>query len=158
MSDKQFNRRAWKIVVGVVLGILVVAALGGACGRPKGGTVPPDPTTTPTSAGRGQYTDTVPTNTPLSAPSTSAAPVPQVLGYDEGVYEVGSDIKPGKYKSPGPSSDGPFSGCYYARLKTGDGSSGDIIANNSTKGQSVVTIKPTDGVFETNGCLPWELQ
>lgn len=157
MTDRQFNRRAWKIVVGLVLGIIVVAALGGACSKPTtGGTVPVAPTTAPASAGRGQYV--VPTTVPLSAPSTSSPPVPQVLGYDEGVYEVGTDIKPGKYKSPGPSSDGPFSGCYYARLKTGDGSFGDIIANNSTKGQSVVTIKPGDGAFETSGCLPWVLQ
>lgn len=156
MTDRQFNRRAWKIVVGLVLGIIVVAALGGACSKPTtGGTVPVAPTTAPASAGRGQYV--VPTTVPLSAPSTSSPPVQQVLGYDEGVYEVGPDIKPGKYKSPGPKDDG-YSSCYYSRNKTGDGSLNDIIANNLSKGPSVVTIKSTDGTFETSGCQPWVLQ
>jgi hypothetical protein len=30
-----------------------------------------------------------------------------------------------------------------------------IIANNNTAGNSTVTIKKSDGAFETSGCTPW---
>jgi hypothetical protein len=85
-----------------------------------------------------------------SAPPASAASGPATT-IDEGVYEVGVDITPGKYKTSGTDSYG----CYYARLKTGDGSLGDIINNNITQGPATVTIKESDGYFETKGCETW---
>ena len=64
-------------------------------------------------------------------------------------------MQPGKYKTAGPSDDNAIGQCYYARHKTGDGSLGDIIDNNLTEGGATVTIKPSDGMFETTGCQPW---
>lgn len=81
-----------------------------------------------------------------SAPTLSSNSVP-----GDGVYEVGTDIKPGKYKSPGPTND--IVGCYYARKN----SAGVVPpgGSNYIHGQVVVTIKSTDAEFETQGCQPW---
>lgn len=81
-------------------------------------------------------------------------PVPVVpQGITAGTYLVGSDIQPGTYKSAG--TDGTAGSCYWAREKDTSGVLGSIIANNLASGPSVVTIKPTDGAFETTGCSPW---
>lgn len=69
----------------------------------------------------------------------------------DGTYEVGTDVQPGTYVSSTPASGN----CYWARLKGTSGSFEDIIANNNSAGQSVVTIAPTDKVFESSGCNDW---
>lgn len=78
-----------------------------------------------------------------------AAPKATIAG--DGTYEVGKDIQPGTYVSSTPDSGN----CYWARMKGTSGSLDDIIANNNSAGQSVVTIAPTDKVFETSGCNDW---
>lgn len=97
-----------------------------------------------------------------AGPSTAAAaadPAPPVAAalstsFDAGTYEVGTgngQIPPGKYKSPGP--DGSISGmCYYARLRSNDGSVNDIIANDISQGPSVLTVKASDGYIKISGC------
>jgi hypothetical protein len=87
-----------------------------------------------------------------AASAPAVAPTPPTI--TDGTYEVGVDIEPGKYKSSGTTGYG----CYYARLKANDGSLGDIIQNNNSQGPSVVTIKESDGYFETTGCAPWVKQ
>lgn len=69
----------------------------------------------------------------------------------DGTYEVGVDIKPGRY-----STSGADISCYWARLRNTDGGLSSIIANGNTTGRTTVTIKKTDGAFETTGCNPWE--
>lgn len=64
----------------------------------------------------------------------------------DGVYVVGVDIEPGRYRSDGGSS------CYWARL-TADGT--DIIDNYLGDGQAVVTVQATDGLLEVSGCAPF---
>ena len=95
----------------------------------------------------------VPEGTPqVAVPPTADSGPLQNLG--PGTYEVGTgagQAAPGKYKSTGPDS-GNYVGCYYARLKNNDGSLGDILDNNITQGPSVLTIKPSDGYVEINGC------
>src|SRR5664280_1652948 len=68
----------------------------------------------------------------------------------DGTYTVGTDIKPGTYKSSGGDT------CYWARLSSTDGSLGSIIANDVGNGQSVVTIQASDKAFETNRCGTWK--
>jgi hypothetical protein len=63
----------------------------------------------------------------------------------DGVYEVGVDIEPGKYKTSGGSS------CYWARLNA-NGS--DIIDNDLPGGQAVVTVKAGE-LFKTQRCGTW---
>ncbi len=66
----------------------------------------------------------------------------------DGIYLVGSDIKPGTYKA-GPS---PRGNCYYARLSSASGGFGSIIANNNTEGPVVLVVKASDVALEVSGC------
>jgi PASTA domain/Protein of unknown function (DUF732) len=69
------------------------------------------------------------------APAAPAAPQP-LTEVTPGTYEVGTgdgQVAPGKYKSSGP--DGGVV-CYYARLKSNDGSNGDIIANTPARARA----------------------
>jgi hypothetical protein len=98
--------------------------------------------------------------TPLPAPLPTLPPVVQpapvagpLTSFGSGTYEVGVDIKAGKYK--GTVDDG--SSGYWARLKATDGTLDSIIANDLVTGhQTTVTIKKTDAAFETNG-ITWTL-
>jgi len=45
--------------------------------------------------------------------------------------------------------------CSWSRRKDTSGEAGSVIAINITKGPTTVTIKPTDGAFESRGCNPW---
>lgn len=71
----------------------------------------------------------------------------KVTSIGDGTYEVGSDIKAGKYKSKG----GDW--CYWARLKNDEQG---VISNSISPGPQVVTIKSTDYAFETSGCAGWK--
>lgn len=66
----------------------------------------------------------------------------------DGTYEVGADIKPGKYISGGEL-------CYWARLKGLSGEFGDIIANGNGPGRQIVIIRKSDKAFETQRCNRW---
>lgn len=68
---------------------------------------------------------------------------------DDGIYEIGNDIQPGKYKTAGGEN------CYYARLGSLDSS--DIISNHFGPGPKVVQVKKTDVAFESSGCGSWKL-
>jgi hypothetical protein len=71
-----------------------------------------------------------------------------ILG--NGAYLVGSDFRPGTYRSTGNSGS-----CYWKRARSADGTLGSIIANGISTGQLVVTISATDSVFETSRCTTW---
>lgn len=91
----------------------------------------------------------VPTDTPLSQPSEPA-------GVGPGDYEVGPDIKPGKYKTKGPLVDDVYPNCYWERHKPGVDSFAGIIKNDNTQGPATVTVKQGE-MFKTSGCQPWAL-
>jgi len=71
----------------------------------------------------------------------------------DGIWTVGEDVKPGKYKVIDPVVDD----CYWAILKSGTNGR-DIIANDLPSGgrPSVTLRKGQD--FETNRCGVWERQ
>lgn len=85
------------------------------------------------------------------AKTVTAAP-PEAAGTidGDGTYEVGADIKPGKYKTSGGD------GCYWARLRNLEGDLDSIIANNIGDGPQTVTIRKSDKGFETNRCGTWK--
>lgn len=78
--------------------------------------------------------DTLCPSTPLPDPNT----------FGEGTYEVGVDIQPGKYRSPGGD------GCYWERLAKDQN---DIIDNDLTSGPSVFTVAPSDGFVRLSRCM-----
>jgi len=69
--------------------------------------------------------------------------------FSDGIYLVGSDIQPGRYRNQG----GGF--CYWARLSGVTGDFNDIIANSNVSGPTVVDISSTDVAFESDGCGTW---
>lgn len=78
----------------------------------------------------------------------------QQAGVGEGTFIVNDDIRPGRYKARAVNGES----CYWARLRNDSGDADSIIANNITEGAASVTIKSSDGAFETSGCTPWVRQ
>lgn len=78
-------------------------------------------------------------------------------GVGDGTWEVGTDIRPGKYKTSGPA-DSDVGWCYWERMKDLDSDFGSIIANGNADGPTVVRIKKGDAAFKTSGCSDWVRQ
>ena len=70
--------------------------------------------------------------------------------FSDGTYQVGTDIQPGTYRTREGSP-----ACYYERLKDFTGGMNSILANANTDAPAVVTIKPTDAGFNSQGCGTW---
>lgn len=146
--------------------------LGGAFGGTIAGSGT-DSTPTANAAATGKAAPTVTVSVPADGPApaevTVTAPAPaaktvQVPGpvktvtapppgpvaaiAEDGMWLVGTDIKPGTYRSSADDS------CYWARLKNTNGDLDSILAN-SNGGNQVVTIKKTDKAFESARCAPW---
>ena len=68
----------------------------------------------------------------------------------DGVYVVGDDIRPGRWRTTGGNS------CYWARLSGLSGDFNELLANGLPGGQAVVEIRKSDAAFETSGCGEWE--
>jgi len=69
--------------------------------------------------------------------------------FTDGMYIVGTDIEPGKYKNSG--SDG----CYYSRLANFSGALGGIIMNENTDEPAIITIATSDKGFKSSRCGTW---
>lgn len=70
----------------------------------------------------------------------------------DGDYQVGSDIKPGTYRTTG-NTDGM---CYWERAKDASGETDSVLANDNVTGTSYVTVKAGDKLFKSTGCNDWE--
>jgi hypothetical protein len=69
----------------------------------------------------------------------------------DGLFAVGTDIRPGRFQTAGPSG-GNSAGCYYAVLNSPD--TFDIVSNNITKGPAIVDLA-AGKYFETTACQEW---
>jgi hypothetical protein len=69
---------------------------------------------------------------------------------------VGRDIQPGTYKSKPASGGGPVRMCVWRRLRDTSGDRDSTIDGGAARGSVRVTIKPSDGAFQTFGCAGWE--
>jgi len=65
--------------------------------------------------------------------------------FNDGLYQVGVAIQPGRYHTDGSDS------CYWAKLSTGD--TNRVIVNNFGAGPQTVTIDSP--YFESEGCGTW---
>lgn len=108
----------------------------------------PAPTKTVTVPAKPQATATVTVSEQPVAPETTEPAAGDSFEGD-GTFEVGTDIKPGTYKSTGDDEL-----CYWARLKNTSGDF-DAIITNHNGANATVTIKKTDGAFETARCGTW---
>ncbi|MGW0814101.1 hypothetical protein ACWD00_12770 [Streptomyces viridiviolaceus] len=70
----------------------------------------------------------------------------------DGDFEVGSDVKPGTYRTSGNTDDM----CYWERAKDASGELDSLLANDNVSGTSYVTVKATDKLFKSSGCNDWE--
>ncbi len=142
----------YPLVALIALG-MGAASRGGSTTTAAGGAATTTVTATTTETAPAGGSESTVTETETATETTTVTPKPtgapsSVPG--DGIYEVGRDIKAGTYSSAKPDSGN----CYWARLSGTDGLT-DILANNNSSGQSLVTIKATDKFFETNGCSEW---
>jgi hypothetical protein len=94
-------------------------------------------------------TKTVAASSGVAAPTTTA-PSAEFVTFGDGTYTVGSTVKAGTYRAPGPTS-----ACYWQRLTGFSGDLNDILANEITSDPTIVTILPSDAGFTTQGCGTW---
>ena len=139
-----------KIIIGVLAaigGLVVIAACVAGTSTPS----------VPTGSGYTQLPESE--RSPNSVPSVPySAPQPQATepdGFTDGVYEVPSEIMPGKWKTTGPEGNESWDMCYWSRLKDTSGDTGSIITNDLVKGQSTITISPKDAAIEFSGGCRW---
>ena len=83
---------------------------------------------------------------------TATSPEPQVMATmgGDGVFVVGLDIKPGVYRTAGPTARGS---AYYALLSSTKTS--DIIDNNNVAGPATITVGPDVKAVSVSNCQPW---
>lgn len=162
---KKVSTPVW--VLGL-LGLLLLGAIGaaGASGKKTDTTNTASATVTATTTatttitkagGSNAIPAAAPVTVTMTATKTEAAPAPTSAapsGFGDGTYIVGSDIKPGTYKSAGPAAGG-IDECYYERDRNTDDPLQKIIDNGNSKGQTVVVVKSGDYSVTFTGCQPF---
>ena len=137
-------------IVGLLFAlVIVVAALGGGGGGEQADSPPERAEQDEGVEGGGRDPEA---NQPLEGEKAEPRPEPEDSkpNFGDGVYQVGTDIQPGTYRTREGSSM-----CYYARLSGFSNEMNDIITNANTDAPAIVTIKPTDAGFESQGCGTW---
>ncbi|MEU3605705.1 hypothetical protein AB0E83_09665 [Streptomyces sp. NPDC035033] len=144
-SSQSSSQRSWfarhKLLTAagaVVVVVAVGAALGG--GGEEGAKTPEAKSSAPAASGD-------------KAPESKAPEKPKAatVGGD-GDFEVGSDVKPGLYRSTG-NKDAE---CYWERAKDATGEVDSILANDNVTGTAYVEIKASDKLFTSTSCGTWE--
>ncbi|MEU3523874.1 hypothetical protein AB0E62_08420 [Streptomyces sp. NPDC038707] len=145
-----------RLAIGAVVGIAVIGTVSATAGSgdKSGGTGDGAKAGSSTSAGHrpgdgkdagGGSHDSDGTGTAEGEEGAKAA-----FGGD-GTYRVGTDIKPGTYRTTGNTDDM----CYWERAKDASGEPDSVLANDNVSGTSYVTVKATDKVFKSSGCADW---
>ncbi|KQX57855.1 MULTISPECIES: hypothetical protein [unclassified Streptomyces] len=145
MSQQQqrnwFARHKVLTAAGAVVAVIAIGAAmggGGDGGSPKAG----DKKEQPAKQGGDK-----------KAPESKAPAGKKVVTIDgDGDFEVGTDAKPGLYRSTGNKD----AGCYWERAKNASGDTDSILANDNVTGTGYVEIKATDKLFKSSGCGKWE--
>ncbi|NUR32271.1 MAG: hypothetical protein HOV83_41575 [Catenulispora sp.] len=106
------------------------------------------------TAGGTEAVKAAPVTVTSTAAAPSSAPPAAAAGFGDGTYIVGTDIKPGLYKTTGPAAS-VIPNCYWERERDLEGGLNSIIANDNAKGQTTVKIASTDKAFKTSGCNQW---
>jgi len=144
------KRRRWIHWIGYPIVFLIglaVAGAGGGSDTPTSGTPGATVTVTAKPAPGSKVTVTAPAKPAKTITAQPAGPSDTIT--DDGTWLVGSEVKPGTYRSQN------FGDCYWARLRSTDGGINAIIDNGLGPNQTV-TIKRTDKAFETARCGVWK--
>ena len=109
----------------------------------------------PAAAAASAYTAPAPAATYVPSytpPAVVAAPTLPPGSFTDGMYLVGSDIKPGTYKTSNPEKNH----CYYEVDKDMSGGSfGTIATNGNIQGPGVFQVGPSHKVVELSGGCTW---
>ncbi|MEU3840928.1 hypothetical protein AB0E88_12955 [Streptomyces sp. NPDC028635] len=136
-----------KVALGAVVGIVVIGAVSANAGSDGGDSGSKDKGSSasagPSAGGKGSGGQKA---------GAEAAGEKKTAFDGDGEFRVGSDIKPGTYRTSG-NSDGT---CYWERAKDASGETDAILANDNVTGTSYVTVKPGDKLFKSTGCHDWE--
>lgn len=85
-----------------------------------------------------------------AADAAAAAAARNTIGGD-GIFAIGSEKAPGRYRTAGPSRGN----CYYAVLRAPNGEGVEnIIDNNNVSGPAIVDLR-SGQFFESSGCEDW---
>ncbi|MEU8880979.1 hypothetical protein [Streptomyces hydrogenans] len=148
MSQTQRSWFARHKVLTAAGAVVVVVAIGAAMGGGGDeGTTPEAKSSAPaTSGGKGSDSGS-------KAPESKAPEEKKAVTIDgDGDFEVGSDLKPGLYRTTG-NEDAM---CYWERSKDATGELDSILANDNVTGTAYVEIKKSDKFFKSTGCETWE--
>ncbi|MFE2009797.1 hypothetical protein [Streptomyces sp. NPDC059491] len=137
------------IVAGVLIGVVGARSDDGGGDSPS----PASPTSAVATGTASATQGPSPARTPPQATSTVKVTAEEIPG--DGTFLVGEEVRPGTYRSGGPT-DPAAPDCYWARLKGTSGDVSEIIANGSGKGQATVTVLDADTAFQTSGCQVWK--
>lgn len=114
-----------------------------------------NPPVTTVTIGPAPEETTTPEPVPEPEPEPTTSEVAEAKknpAWNDGMYQVGDDIKPGRYRTTNVDNNM----CYYARLSGDSGELGDIISNNLADGPMSVTVNRTDAFIEFNGGCEWK--
>jgi hypothetical protein len=146
-------------VVGLGVGATVGVAQGSTSGPAAAAAVPSVSVSISVSPSPVVTTVLVPVTEPPDTTDTPDMPVVTTTDSStipgDGTYVVGTDIKPGVYRTTGPAPDSGFPNCYWERDRDLNGDFGSIIANDNSQGRTTVQIRATDAAFKTDGCADW---
>jgi hypothetical protein len=137
-----------KVGLGAVVGIVVIGAVSANAGNDGDGTSGGNGKDTSSSATRHQSGKKADTKKSDKADKAEK----KVAFKGDGDFQVGSDIKPGTYRTTG-NTDGM---CYWARAKDASGELDSLLANDNVSGTSYVTVKAGDKLFKSTDCEDWE--
>ena len=143
-----------KVALGAVVGVVVIGVVSANAGDngdggTSGGTGKDSSASAEREAGGNEGTK----DTEDTKDTDKAAVAEKKAAFaGDGDFQVGSDIKPGTYRTTG-NSDGM---CYWERAKDASGEMDSLLANDNVTGTSYVTVKATDKLFKSSDCNDWE--
>lgn len=145
------KRRRWPWVLFGILGVFVVLGAIGSMAESGSTAGTARPAATPAAGG--------PNSPAQQQPPAAAAPAEQpaeqpaaASTIGDGLYLVGEQIEPGRYRTSGPDKSDLFPNCYWARLKDDSGEFSAIIANDNLQGPGSVTVKAGEFLELSGGC------
>ncbi|WP_105973355.1 hypothetical protein [Streptomyces geranii] len=145
-----------KVALGVVAGIVVIgvaSATSGGDGDGGSGSSGGGDKGSSASAGQKPGGGTGADSADSADGSDGSEVAEKVVAVEgDGDFQVGSDVKPGTYRTSGNTDDL----CYWERAKDASGEIDSLLANDNVSGTSYVTILATDKLFKSSGCKDWE--
>ncbi|MEV6509452.1 hypothetical protein [Streptomyces sp. NPDC051642] len=137
-----------RLTLGAVVGVVVIGVVSANAGASGSGGNGSSGGSGKNSSAGAEHRATGKKNTG----TTKAAETKKAAFDGDGDFQVGTDVKPGTYRTSG-NTDGM---CYWERAKDASGDTDSLLANDNVSGASYVTVKATDKIFKSSGCEDWE--